>query len=341
MIAFDVLVWLLAVVTPAQDKPTPLGIPELATIARAYEESLRTIWFRCESTFPDASAKRSDPSFFGPEDIVREVYAQEADTEYYGSVTEMKGRSPSRSRYFRRGAELWAFFGEDGLDPAVDVSPSNLRQRPTVLSGMYDPMGNRLSMLLRSEATVIGRERVNGINCHLVKTPGSAVDVTWYLDPEHDFLCCRKEFVRPSGEAAGTWQVVSFARNGDRWFPEAATMTSPVRVKDRVVNFVSHHRIQELRVNEAIPDSLFQVPRIPEGARVRDTRGDTPKRYVQGGTGAFEKLIARKKAASRPAGHGKTLSIEPPTHWSVWAGLACAIVAVACLVYAVKIRLTG
>ncbi|GEM_PF-5694544 len=316
-----------------------VDLPELATITEAYFKSIRTLWLRTESEFPEPGPRELDKSLYGPGDRTTNVYVSEGTSRHYESVTELATGRVTRSKYYKPGADLWLFLTVEGdKRTTVDIENAELTFRPELLGLFYGRYGKPLYELLRgSDCTLLGAKQVDGVQCYAVEVrePPLAPRVVWYLDPEHDFLCRRKEFLRDDSVVSRI-AVDEFGRVNDRWFPMRSTRESSMTVRGTEAKLLAKVKVVDVRINEPIDAAIFQPPAIPYGARVRDTRGPAPKEYIEGGRKAFEETWS-KDPKPAPTG-GARIVVRTPVNWTKWLTVGLAMIAGLILLYAAKVR---
>jgi hypothetical protein len=337
--------WLLWLAIPAlllqPARAQDLSPDKVADIAQAYYESMETLRFRSHTIWPNDDARKLDPTLFGPGDLVTQEFAMAKGLRYFGASTQKDGRIVSDTHLYQTGEESCAIHsgGPDTL-AMVSITRGNGFVPPTILRGLYDTEGVALHVLLRASSTTnLGRREVDGVSCYAVETVGDSGSVTWFLDPERDFLCRKKAyFVR--GEASSEWRVTAFRRVGQRWFPDKVTDDTRVHVAGRTVIHVSRTEVDDVQINQPIDPGQFQ-PEIPDGAQVRDTRGGEPREYTQGGTEALRRMLDRQRAGSTglEANAESRIVVERPFNWVAWVAGCAAILSGALLIYAARVRL--
>jgi LPXTG-motif cell wall-anchored protein len=153
---------------------------------------------------------------------------------------------------------------------------------PRALSGLrLKDFGVSLADLIdRSEATLAGRDNVDGTMCYRISIRRPGIETTAWLDPGRDFLFRALERRRvpragtdEDAQRVGQIEMIEIqefgefpdiARNEPRWFPVRATVRNPGRLETI--------KIESLSINPPLEDDRFRFDpaTLPDGVRVTD-----------------------------------------------------------------------
>ena len=313
-------------------------LPKIADIVQAYQDSIETLQLRTRTTWLNDSARKADPSLFGTGDVLEEAFAEMAGMRYLESrTTRGDKRVPPRLLYQLREGSYSITTGDETKPGMAQISSRENFRRPGILYGMYSRDGQPLYVLLRrSNCTLLGRKKVDGVSCYEIETSQPPFKVMWYLDPQHDMLCRKKSYVKPDGSQDSNWTVLQFSRVSDRWFPYKDSSEAYDKIGGSTVVQRKLGEVLEVHINEAINQDIFK-PTIPEGALVQDVRGSHPNNYIQGGKDTVADWIRAEleKRSKQTGGQNlDTIKVKPPIHWIAWVTGIIALAAISLLVCA-------
>ena len=330
--------WFLAAVLRGQD----LDLPRIAEIVQAYDDSIETLRIRTHTVWPSDTARKADPSLFGPGVILVQEFARAQGVRRHVTYTQTDGIDSNREQYYNVGEDSYFIREGDTTEaPAARINRADNPVRPTILQGLYGRDGQPLHALLRGpNARSVGRKNVDGLSCYEVEVMEPPYKVVWYIDPEHDLLCRKKVYFTPDGSLDTSWKVLEFKRIPNRWFPHKVIHEAFIMAGGRKISHVSNTEVDELHINEPIDQKLFQ-PIIPDGAAVEDSRGREPRNYIQGGEEARKRIINRRKAAAEDGegNSGRRIAVKGQGNWMPWVAGGMALVSCTILIYAAKLRL--
>jgi hypothetical protein len=166
---------------------------------------------------------------------------------------------------------------------------------PWALSGLrLKDFGVSLADLInRGEATVAGRDTIDGAECYRVSIRNPGIETTVWLDPQRDFLFralerrrVPREGTDEDAQRVGQIEMIEIqefgefpdaARNESRWFPVRATVRNPGRLETI--------KIESLTINPPLDDERFRIDpaTLPDGVRITD--GSDGRKEVTSFTG--------------------------------------------------------
>lgn len=246
---------------------------------KALWDGIETLEFESDQTFPDLADGPPKPTSPFPD--LRSTFRYQMPNRFAFSsyFTRPKVDKPSLLDYRYDGQRLHRIVraGDDMGSPIDQVIIDKQVGGPGEYTGILNhaliawmpgskPAYAQLDDGARLEFVADGER---GEQTWLVGTDRNVRQFRAELDPEHDWLPRRVEFV----DGHTRLDVTKFGRDNGRWFPVEGKGTrrhTAEGAEDERTEF----RVTLLKINRPLPDGCFAVPPLPKGARVVDQTND-------------------------------------------------------------------
>jgi len=251
-----------------------LTVQQLIELMKASSNQYTSIDAKMKATSYQKTDGNSQPKI----QMVRQItsrwskdrrYWQIEQTEFGNDATNKPEEEKTVTTYAVSSQWTKRLVEEAGRIPRGSVRAGGVRNEDQTFYTIYWAMWDNCELLsgdTKLHKVSFNYDKANNIyilEIQIVSDKGPLFK--FYVDPTKDFIPSRREFFTNDGTLARRFQCEEFRMINNLWIPYRYSWFDPM------VNYEVVYEVQEVAVNEPIPDNLLDFE-FPEGTIVHDDR---------------------------------------------------------------------